>query len=96
MVTDVAVSGQGCSISQASASMMTEAIKGHSLEEIKAVSGDFIELMTGDGIELDEAKPGQVLGDLEALAGVREFPVRIKCATLGWHTMLDALELEEA
>jgi nitrogen fixation NifU-like protein len=96
VVTDVAVSGQGCSISQASASMMSEAIKGHTLEEIKSVSGDFIELMTGEDIELDEEKPGTVLGDLEALAGVREFPVRIKCATLGWHTMLDALDLSDA
>lgn len=94
VVTDVAVSGQGCSISQASASMMSEAIKGKGLDEVASVADRFIELMTGDAVALDESAPGSVLGDLEALAGVREFPVRIKCATLGWHTMLDALDIE--
>lgn len=95
-VVDVAISGQGCSISQASASMMSEAIKGRTLAEIDTVAGRFIDLMTGDDTGLDADRPGSVLGDLEALAGVREFPVRIKCATLGWHTMLDALGIEHA
>jgi nitrogen fixation NifU-like protein len=94
VISDVAVAGQGCSISQASASMMSEAIKGKTLAEVADVADRFIELMTGDDPELDEAHPGASLGDLEALAGVREFPVRIKCATLGWHTMLDALDLD--
>lgn len=92
VVTEVGISGQGCSISQASASMMSQAIKGKTLEEIKAISETFNSLMTSDDIVVDPDRPGEVLGDLESLQGVREFPVRIKCAVLGWHTMLEALE----
>lgn len=93
VVTDVRIDGQGCSISQASASMMTEAIKGMSIEGIRSLSDTFNRLMTDEDAEiLDPDRPGAVLGDLEALQGVREFPVRIKCATLSWHTMLDALD----
>jgi nitrogen fixation NifU-like protein len=92
VVSDVRIDGQGCSISQASASMMTEAIKGKSIEEIQSLADTFNQLMTSDDADiLDPDRPGAVLGDLEALQGVREFPVRIKCATLSWHTMLDAL-----
>ena len=92
VVTGVGIDGQGCSISQASASMMTEAIKGKTLAEVRALAKTFNELMTDDDAEiLDPERPGAVLGDLEALQGVREFPVRIKCATLSWHTMIDAL-----
>ncbi|UCG40915.1 MAG: SUF system NifU family Fe-S cluster assembly protein [Acidimicrobiia bacterium] len=92
VVSDVRIDGQGCSISQASASMMTEAIKGKSIEEIQSLADTFNQLMTSDDTDiLDPDRPGAVLGDLEALQGVREFPVRIKCATLSWHTMLDAL-----
>ena len=92
VVSDVRIDGQGCSISQASASMMTEAIKGKSVEEIQSLADTFNQLMTSDDTDiLDPERPGAVLGDLEALQGVREFPVRIKCATLSWHTMLDAL-----
>jgi nitrogen fixation NifU-like protein len=92
VVSDVRIDGQGCSISQASASMMTEAIKGKSIEEIQSLADTFNQLMTSDDADiLDPERPGAVLGDLEALQGVREFPVRIKCATLSWHTMLDAL-----
>ncbi len=92
VVTDVRISGQGCSISQASASMMSEAIKGKTTEEVKAFAARFNSLMTTDEVIVDPDRPGAVLGDLEALQGVREFPVRIKCATLCWHTMLDALQ----
>lgn len=93
VISDVRIDGQGCSISQASASMMTEAIKGKSLDEVASLADTFNQLMTSDedGV-LDPERPGAVLGDLEALQGVREFPVRIKCATLSWHTMLDALD----
>ena len=90
-ISDVKINGQGCSISQASASMMSEAIRGKSVEEIRDVAERFNALMTTEDEIVDPERPGAVLGDLEALQGVREFPVRIKCATLSWHTMLDAL-----
>ena len=94
VVSDVAVSGQGCSISQSSASMMTDAIKGKSRTEIEALTTKFRDMMSLDGesdIGLDPERPGAVLGDLEALQGVRKFPVRIKCASLGWNVLIDAL-----
>jgi nitrogen fixation NifU-like protein len=76
-VAEVAIIGRGCSISQSSASMMSEAIKGKTRAEID------------EG--LDPERPGAVLGDLEALQGVRKFPVRIKCANLAWTTLDTAL-----
>ena len=93
-VTDVKVGGQGCSISQSSASMMSQAIKGHSVEEVRALVKRFKGMMSiedadGDG---DGAADDVSLGDLEALQGVVKFPVRIKCATLAWNTLLDALD----
>ena len=94
VVGDVAISGQGCSISQSSASMMTEAIKGKSLEEIGDIATRFRSMMSieddGDA-GLDPERPGAVLGDIEALQGVRQYPVRIKCASLAWNTLLEAL-----
>jgi nitrogen fixation NifU-like protein len=94
VVSAVGITGQGCSISQASASMMSEAIIGKTLDQIKEVSETFNSLMTSDEVTTDPEQPGSVLGDLESLQGVREFPVRIKCAVLGWHTMLEALEAQ--
>jgi len=94
VVSAVGITGQGCSISQASASMMSEAILGKTLGQIKEVSETFNSLMTSDEVTIDPERPGSVLGDLESLQGVREFPVRIKCAVLGWHTMLEALEAQ--
>jgi nitrogen fixation NifU-like protein len=94
VIAEVGISGQGCSISQASASMMSEAIIGKTLKEIQAVSDTFNALMTTDDVVVDPDRPGSVLGDLESLQGVREFPVRIKCAVLGWHTMLEALKTD--
>jgi nitrogen fixation NifU-like protein len=94
VVAAVAVDGQGCSISQSSASMMTEAIKGKSREEIDGLVGRFRKMMSLDESDdpgLDPERPGAVLGDLEALQGVRKYPVRIKCASLGWNTLLEAL-----
>ena len=94
VITDVKVGGQGCSISQSSASMMSQAIKGRPVAEVRALVRRFKGLMSipdedGNPIEPD---PNVALGDLEALQGVVKFPVRIKCATLSWNTLLDALE----
>jgi len=97
-VTDVKVGGQGCSISQSSASMMSQAVKGRSVAEVKALVRRFkgmmsIEDTSGDGDDANtnpDDRPD--LGDLEALQGVVKFPVRIKCATLAWNTLLDALD----
>ncbi len=92
-VSEVAISGQGCSISQASASMMSDAIKGKSRAEIDELAHRFKRMMDieeGDP-GLDASRPGAVLGDLEALQGVRKFPVRIKCADLPWTTLAEAL-----
>jgi nitrogen fixation NifU-like protein len=95
-VAEIAVTGQGCSISQASASMMAEMVRGKTLEEIEAVAGRFRTMMDLDEGDagLDPSRPGEVLGDLEALQGVRRFPVRIKCALLPWTTLAEALEAE--
>ena len=94
VITDVKVGGQGCSISQSSASMMSQAIKGKPVAEVRALVRRFKGLMSipdedGNPIEPD---PNVALGDLEALQGVVKFPVRIKCATLSWNTLLKALE----
>lgn len=86
-LADVAYTGSGCSISQSSASMMTEAVAGKPVDEAKHLIGDFTAMMRGS----DDIDP-EVLGDLEALSGVRKFPVRIKCATLAWHTLDEALK----
>jgi len=96
VVTDVKVGGQGCSISQSSASMMSQAIKGHSVDEVRALVKRFKGMMSiedgdGDG-DGDGAAADVSLGDLEALQGVVKFPVRIKCATLAWNTLLEALD----
>jgi nitrogen fixation NifU-like protein len=94
VVTDVKVGGQGCSISQSSASMMSQAVKGKSVADVRALVRRFKGMMSipdhdGNPIEPD---PAVQLGDLEALQGVVKFPVRIKCATLAWNTLLEALE----
>jgi nitrogen fixation NifU-like protein len=103
-VNDIKIGGQGCSISQASASMMTAAVKGKSLEEAKRTIAAFKALMMvhetnvgGDGSEAefdgDVEEVAEVdLGDLEALQGVVKFPTRIKCATLSWNTLTQAFE----
>ena len=93
IVKDVKVGGQGCSISQSSASMMSQAIKGKPLPEVLALVRRFKGMMSipdedGNPIEPD---PSVKLGDLEALQGVVKYPVRIKCATLSWNTLLEAL-----
>ena len=92
IVTDVKVGGQGCSISQSSASMMSQAVKGRSVAEVRALVRRFKGMMSieEEGAE-DEPVAEVKLGDLEALQGVVKFPVRIKCATLAWNTLLEAL-----
>jgi len=92
IVTDVKVGGQGCSISQSSASMMSQAVKGRSVAEVRALVRRFKGMMSieEEGAE-DEPVAEVKLGDLEALQGVVKFPVRIKCATLAWNTLIEAL-----
>jgi len=94
-IVDIAAIGVGCSISQASASMMTEAVAGKSREEVAELVRKFKVMMSiEDSAEpvVDPDRPGASLGDLEALQGVRKFPVRIKCADLPWITLTQALE----
>jgi nitrogen fixation NifU-like protein len=90
VVEDVKVSGQGCSISQSSASMMSQAVKGKNLNDVRALVHRFKVMMSIEE-EAESGEPDIKLGDLEALQGVVKFPVRIKCATLAWNTLLDAL-----
>ena len=90
VIKDVSFHGRGCSISQASGSMMTDAIKGRSVAEALALLADFKRMMTEPEVE-----PAQDLGDLEAFQGVAKFPVRVKCATLAWHVLEDGLERED-
>jgi nitrogen fixation NifU-like protein len=105
LITDIAIGGQGCSISQSSASMMSAAVKGQTVPYARQLIGAFKGLMSihegeigGDGseadlgIELSIDSGDTKLGDLEALKGVVKFPVRIKCATLGWNTLAQALD----
>lgn len=88
-VTDVSFKGSGCAISKASASLMTAAVKGKTVAEAEELFARFREMVTSErGAEVDE----EALGKLTVLSGVREFPVRVKCATLAWHTLHNALE----
>ena len=109
IVTDVKTGGQGCSISQASTSMMSAAMKGKAVDEVRTLIRAFKALMSihesklegapEDGDEetdLADELEGVRLGDLEALQGVVKFPVRIKCATLGWNVLQQGLDETEA
>ncbi len=100
VVADVRVGGQGCSISQSSASMMSQAIKGKPVADVRALVKRFKGLMTIETEDDGSVDPALVdavqLGDLEALQGVVKFPVRIKCAVLAWNTLLDALDQQPA
>ncbi|MEX1253676.1 MAG: SUF system NifU family Fe-S cluster assembly protein [Dehalococcoidia bacterium] len=88
---DLSVSGRGCSISQASGSMLTDAVIGKPLGEVRRL----IDLFTAM-VKDPEVEPAAELGDLEALQGVAKFPVRVKCATLPWHTLEDGLKQRDA
>ncbi len=90
-VQEVGFEGSGCAISKASASMMTQAVKGKSREDVETLFKEFHSMVMG---ELDEETEENSLGHLKIFAGVREFPVRVKCATLPWHTMHAALNKE--
>lgn len=103
-VRDIKIAGQGCSISQASTSMMSAAVKGKSLDEVHQLTRAFKALMSihesklegeSDGSDLEAELRGVRLGDLEALQGVVKFPVRIKCATLAWNTLQQGLDEAE-
>ncbi len=91
VVSDIKISGQGCSISQSSASMMSQAVKGKPITEVQALVRKFKGMMSVDDSEPTAADAEVKLGDLEALQGVVKFPVRIKCATLAWNTLLQAM-----
>ena len=84
----IAFEGQGCAISTASASLMSEAVKGLPVSEVRGLFERFHKLVTSDPMQ-ESASQG--LGKLEVFSGVREFPIRVKCATLGWHTLQSAL-----
>ncbi len=88
LIADVAFQGSGCAISRASASMLTQSIKGQSVAKAQEIFQAFHLMLTEPGAELDY----EVLGDLETLSGVVAFPTRIKCAVLAWHTMQAALD----
>ena len=90
-VAEVMTRGRGCSISQASASMMTERVKGMTLPEVQHFIDSFKGMMLEDRELTDEEY--DELGDLEALEGVKNYPVRLKCALLAWNTLLEALQL---
>ncbi|MGB7480491.1 MAG: SUF system NifU family Fe-S cluster assembly protein [Burkholderiaceae bacterium] len=87
VIRDASFSGSGCAISTASASLMTEALKGKKVEEVEHLFHEFHQMVTGA-----DNGPHEDLGKLEVLAGVREFPTRVKCATLAWHTLQAALK----
>lgn len=90
-VTEVAFEGSGCAISVASASLMSERVAGLTLAEARALHAEVHDLLTGRSDANDPALVER-LGKVAALAGVREYPSRVKCATLAWHTLLAALD----
>lgn len=90
IITDVSFQGSGCAISKASASLMTESVKGKSLADAEALFERFQQMITAP----PDAPVGS-LGKLDVLAGVRQFPVRVKCASLAWHTMRAAVEARD-
>ncbi|MBN2330011.1 MAG: SUF system NifU family Fe-S cluster assembly protein [Candidatus Omnitrophica bacterium] len=92
VVSDISFDGKGCAISTASASLMTETIKGKTLDEVKTMFESFHDLVTG---RKDPMKCEVCVGKLKVLAGVRQFPMRVKCATLCWHTLKAAIESNE-
>lgn len=99
VISDARFEGVGCAISTASASLMTEAVKGKSLAEVEALFGAFRNMLTGDPSTTNDDSEGlsqeglskEGLGKLAVFSGVREYPVRVKCATLAWHTLKAAL-----
>ena len=91
VITDASFQGSGCAISTASVSLMTEIVKGKAEAEAEALFKQFHEMTTGKSDDIDL----EAIGKLAVLAGVREYPARVKCATLAWHTLDAALKNEE-
>ncbi len=91
IVTDVSFQGSGCAISKASASLMSTIIKGKKIEDVEEIFHRFQDLITG---KLGENPDFEEFGKLAVFAGVRDFPSRVKCASLAWHTMINALKEE--
>ncbi len=89
-LSGIGITGRGCAISRASGSMMSDLVMGKSVDEIRRLTDEFKSMMT----DPDAAAP-EDLGDLEALQGVAKFAVRVKCATLAWHTLADGIEQHE-
>jgi nitrogen fixation NifU-like protein len=87
-IADISFQGEGCAISKSSASLMTSALKGKTIDEAKREAGIVISMLTGK----TDASAVEELGDIAALQGVRQFPARIKCATLSWHTLEESLQ----
>jgi nitrogen fixation NifU-like protein len=90
VITDVRFTGEGCAISKASASMMTQAIKGKTRDEAERLYEGFHDLVTGKA----GSPPDKSLGSLRAFAGVARFPTRVKCATMAWHALRETLSAE--
>jgi nitrogen fixation NifU-like protein len=97
VVQDVAFNGKGCAISMASASMMTEILKGKTVQEVESLFDSFHRMCTEDGFDPDaeDSANADAMERLSVLSGVREFPIRVKCATLAWHTMNAAIAGEQ-
>ena len=93
VVRDAAFEGKGCAISMASASMMTEILKGKTMQEVQNLFESFHRMCTEDGFDPDaqDGADADAMERLSVLSGVREFPIRVKCATLAWHTMNAAI-----
>jgi nitrogen fixation protein NifU and related proteins len=89
VIEDISFEGAGCAISKSSASVMTTMLKGKTQDEAKAIFTGFTEMLTSD---VDEPFDIEVIGKAQVFSGVREYPVRVKCATLAWHTLMSALE----
>ncbi len=92
IVKDISFQGSGCAISKASASLMSSMIKGKTIEEAKSLFEKFQEMITG---KTDEETDIESLGKLMVLAGVKDFPSRVKCASLAWHTFINAIDKKE-
>ncbi|HEX8493683.1 MAG TPA: SUF system NifU family Fe-S cluster assembly protein [Pyrinomonadaceae bacterium] len=92
VVKDISFEGSGCAISKAAASMMTQSIKGKTKQEAESLFDEFHRMVTG---QLDEEATPNHLGRLTIFSGVRDFPARVKCASLSWHTMHAALNGED-
>ena len=90
VIQDVAFKGSGCAISTASASLLTEHLRGKTVDQAAKIFDHFHRVLTEDGVDSDSA----LLGKLAALEGVRQYPTRVKCATLAWHTLQSALNDE--